>query len=579
MNDHEPDGTSAAPAPDATSRPTVGGDARPSAGGDSPARPRGQATLAPHIAFMMRLQHLDGIGAHDEAFDLALDAVRAEDKLIAKAEARRAELLAFIHEATLASAREEFPGSDDAVVTAMRERTAELALATSRSEPVVSRELGESLMLRDAFPDTEGMLRDGHLSLAHVRVILAEGRRLPDDDARKAYERAVVHGASRETPARLRARARRAAQTLMRESLDERHKIAREQRGVRVVHEDDGMSRLEAHIPTLLGAAMLDRLTEQAKALTGPDEPRTHDQIRADLLCELVLTSDPADGCGSPHGAAGGINARVAITVPVLSLLDGGDDPALLDGVVPVPVEQARELASRAPSFLRVLTDPITGVARESDTRFPTTAQREFLRVRDGHCRFPGCTRPARRCDIDHTIAVTDGGTSSLGNMAHLCRRHHTFKHATRWRVEQQEPGRLVWFSPNGDRYSDRPVPIGPRFRPSWAYHHDDEHDHPPDEDGHPPDGGNHPARPAGLVRALDTSEHSIAPTIRPVTERPRTSMEAEFEFDPELETSPCPESVDARPSAHGRLGTYRPRRSRARTDAGADGGNDPPPF
>ncbi|KAB1662150.1 hypothetical protein F8O01_01375, partial [Pseudoclavibacter chungangensis] len=156
MNEHEPDGTAAAPAPDATSHPTAGGDARPSAGGHSRSRPRGQATLSPHVAFMMHLQHLDGIGAHDEAFDLALDAIRAEDKLIAKAEARRAELLAFIHEATLASAREEHPGSDDAVVTAMRERTAQLALATSRSEPVVSRELGESLMLRDAFPTTEG---------------------------------------------------------------------------------------------------------------------------------------------------------------------------------------------------------------------------------------------------------------------------------------------------------------------------------------------------------------------------------------------------------------------------------------
>ncbi|WP_192498250.1 HNH endonuclease signature motif containing protein, partial [Pseudoclavibacter chungangensis] len=286
------------------------------------------------------------------------------------------------------------------------------------------------------------------------------------------------------------------------------------------------------------------------------------------LLCELVLTSDPADGCGSPHGAAGGINARVAITVPVLSLLDGGDDPALLDGVVPVPVEQARELAARAPSFLRVLTDPITGVARESDTRFPTAAQREFLRVRDGHCRFPGCTRPARRCDIDHTIAVTDGGTSSLGNMAHLCRRHHTFKHATRWRVEQREPGRLIWFAPNGDRYSDRPVPIGPRFRPSWAYHDDDLDS--------PPGTGVTQAAPAGLVRALDTSEHAIAPTIRPATERPRTSMEAEFEFDPALESSTVGHMNAERPA--GPRG-HRPRRTETNAHADADSENDPPPF
>ncbi|WP_192498251.1 HNH endonuclease signature motif containing protein [Pseudoclavibacter chungangensis] len=291
--------------------------------------------------------------------------------------------------------------------------------------------------------------------------------------------------------------------------------------------------------------------------------------------CELVLTSDPADGCGSPHGAAGGINARVAITVPVLSLLDGGDDPALLDGVVPVPVEQARELASRAPSFLRVLTDPITGVARESDTRFPTAAQREFLRVRDGHCRFPGCTRPARRCDIDHTIAVTDGGSSSLGNMAHLCRRHHTFKHATRWRVEQWEPGRLIWFAPNGDRYSDRPVPIGPRFRPSWAYHDDDEHDSPPGT------GDTQPV-PAGLVRALDTSEYAVSPTIRPANDPPPTGVEDEFDVDPNSRTftatlPPRPWSAQHRGIRPGQTGTEADDDGDAWAEA--DAWNEPPPF
>ena len=35
-----------------------------------------------------------------------------------------------------------------------------------------------------------------------------------------------------------------------------------------------------------------------------------------------------------------------------------------------------------------------------------------------------------RHLEIDHKIAVTDGGTTELANLQRLCRHHHDEKHA-----------------------------------------------------------------------------------------------------------------------------------------------------
>jgi hypothetical protein len=66
---------------------------------------------------------------------------------------------------------------------------------------------------------------------------------------------------------------------------------------------------------------------------------------------------------------------------------------------------------------------------------------------------------PVWRCDIDHTVDHHHGGATSNCNLAHLCRRHHTMKHNTAWRVEQRDRGVLVWTSPLGRVYIDRPAP------------------------------------------------------------------------------------------------------------------------
>jgi hypothetical protein len=42
---------------------------------------------------------------------------------------------------------------------------------------------------------------------------------------------------------------------------------------------------------------------------------------------------------------------------------------------------------------------------------------RRFIRKRDGHCRFPGCTRNAKHCEPDHIIPYSRGGPTAPWNL------------------------------------------------------------------------------------------------------------------------------------------------------------------
>jgi hypothetical protein len=84
------------------------------------------------------------------------------------------------------------------------------------------------------------------------------------------------------------------------------------------------------------------------------------------------------------------------------------------------------------------------------------------IQVRDRTCVVPGCRRPARACDADHTCAYADGGVTTAANTGPLCPHHHALKHRAGWRLHQPRPGYFRWISPLGERYSTRGEPIMP---------------------------------------------------------------------------------------------------------------------
>src|SRR5690606_21394558 len=246
---------------------------------------------------------------------------------------------------------------------------------------------------------------------------------------------------------------RRALQKLLEqtryETLEERHNQALTRRRIELIPERDGMASLSVYAPAVELRAIFERATAIAKHLGDRDgEERTRDQLRTDVVCDLLLTGSAA---GHP-AAAREIRASVVVTVPALSLLDGtageGDAP-VVEGVGPIPLRRARELCGNAEGWMRVLTHPETGmVLSVGRTQYrPPESLRNLVKWRADRCMAPGCGIPASRCEIDHTVAWEDGGETSLANHAPLCTGHHTIKHHGNWYVEQipDSGGVLLW--------------------------------------------------------------------------------------------------------------------------------------
>jgi len=103
-------------------------------------------------------------------------------------------------------------------------------------------------------------------------------------------------------------------------------------------------------------------------------------------------------------------------------------------------------------------TGPCTH-ARQSAGYRPAPSLAHLLRIRQRTCSYPGCRRPARRCDLDHVLAYDRGGATCECNLTPLCRRHHRAKQAPRWHLSQDQPGTLTWQLPHERSYTVTPDP------------------------------------------------------------------------------------------------------------------------
>src|SRR5215218_9862885 len=97
----------------------------------------------------------------------------------------------------------------------------------------------------------------------------------------------------------------------------------------------------------------------------------------------------------------------------------------------------------------QVVIQPVLNMARRDavDQHDPPAWMRELVILRDGHCVFPGCTRHARACDLDHTTPYDpDGppGQTSPDNLAVLCRRHYRAKTLRLWRYTRTPDGHYL---------------------------------------------------------------------------------------------------------------------------------------
>jgi hypothetical protein len=350
---------------------------------------------------------------------------------------------------------------------ARRTVVSEVACSLRLAERTAENLIGESSMFAGPMTATLTAMSRGDISYRHGQVLMEQLSFLPLDDAAE-LEALLLPEAKDLTVGKLRVKARRLRERRHPETLTSRATAAVAERGVWWEGRPDGMGTLTWDGTAQQTQAAYDRLTriaettqtqERQDASIPEEQRRTINQICADAMADLVL-----DGV-TPAGTGGGIQGSVMVTVPVLTAMGTSDEPGFLEGYGPIPADAAREIAAGAPSFTRLLTHPETGtVLSVGKEQYKVPADlRRWLRLRDGTCRFPGCTRPAARSDIDHTTAWENGGPTDYDNLAHLCGPHHRLKHQTLWSVVQEPGGVLVWTSPAGATHRTYPeTTLGP---------------------------------------------------------------------------------------------------------------------
>lgn len=354
----------------------------------------------------------------------------------------------FVGHRALVSSREDVEFAERAAI-------ADLAMRLAVSENTIRIQEHQAATMIARTPIVWARFRDGEVSPANARVVAELAASLPDGSSAlwAAFDAAVADDAVRLAPARFRVRARVIRARVHAEAADERHRARMEERRVLVEADIDGMSWLSALLPTEVAAKIITGIDAEARTLAENEhETRSLDQLRADILGD-VLTGT---------GTAGAVGVRVGVMVPVLTLLGHSDQPGMLDGHGPIDPVTARRLAAEAPSFYRILTHPISGTVLDIDKvtlRVPADMRR-WLQVRDQTCTAPGCGRRAVNCDLDHTIDRQFGGTTKVGNLAHLCRKHHRTKHHTLWQITHTRDGTIQWTSPTGHTQTADPPPF-----------------------------------------------------------------------------------------------------------------------
>lgn len=100
----------------------------------------------------------------------------------------------------------------------------------------------------------------------------------------------------------------------------------------------------------------------------------------------------------------------------------------------------------------------------------PTRDQKTAVRLRDGHCRFPGCTVEAANCQIDHVFEWDKGGQTIVTNLQCLCKHHHNLKTGGRLRVFMDHNAVCTWIWRNLGCTTTRPDgPLAEVSRANWG--------------------------------------------------------------------------------------------------------------
>jgi hypothetical protein len=324
----------------------------------------------------------------------------------------------------------------------------EIRAALTWTRRAAETQLDLARLLVVEFPAVWEALREGRIDLPKARVIVEGLRSLNPELAAKVAVEILPYAVSH-TTGQIAARLRRLVITVDPDAAAKSYRKGLADRRVELSANPDGTASLLAFsLPAERATTAMDHIDDLANQLRGGGEVRTFDQLRADVMLDLL--------CGEAVGSVGARRGVVDLRVDLATLAGLSERPAEIPGWGPVIADIARQVVETQPRATWQVTvtgndgEPVwTGTTR----RRPTTLMRRYVQARRPTCVFPGCRRPTRAADLDHVKAWAEGGITDPTNLVPLCRHDHQLKHRAGWKLETPQPGSYRWTSPLNQQY------------------------------------------------------------------------------------------------------------------------------
>jgi len=166
-----------------------------------------------------------------------------------------------------------------------------------------------------------------------------------------------------------------------------------------------------------------------------PEDRRTPGQLRADLLRDVFA----AQARDTEAPTMGGAHPTLIVAIR-RSDLDARTGGAWVDGEDErLSAVAAEQLACTGGTQSLIFGDDGEVLYLGRAERVFSPAQRRAIAVRDRGCVIPGCTTPARWCEVHHDQAWRSGGSTDVCNGVLLCWHHHRQIDAGPWRLRMRD--------------------------------------------------------------------------------------------------------------------------------------------
>jgi hypothetical protein len=288
---------------------------------------------------------------------------------------------------------------------------------TSRGSATSRRKLGEAL---DRSKRLDDAVDNGELS-AEAAAQLHDAITNPPDGTDESDVDDLVDAAKGCGPRDARDTAERWREIHSKQSEEERTARRFAKRSITSKPASDGLVETTVVLPELEHRQVMNAITHAAGARPADDD-RTTAQRLADGLIELAR----AYAAGTVTG--GREKPTILIGASAETMAGLSDEPGWTGFGDRIPADVVRHLAENA-VLRRVVMAGNAILDLGMKVRFATDDQFQALMMRDGGCRFPGCTIPAEWCEIDHLVPFTQGGPTDLANLVLWCSYHHHVKH------------------------------------------------------------------------------------------------------------------------------------------------------